>query len=109
MARFANGAVGTLVYSGSGDPRLPKERLEVFGGGFAAVLDDFRRLELYREGRRSVVKAGRDKGHRAEIELFIRVLRGEAEAPAVESYLHSTRATLALAESLRSGCPMEVE
>ena len=48
--RFANGAVGTLVYTGSGDPRLPKEHVETFGGGLAAVLDDFRRLELYRVG-----------------------------------------------------------
>ena len=52
--RFASGAVGTLVYSGGGDPKLPKERLEAFGGGVSAVLDDFRRLELYRGGKRTV-------------------------------------------------------
>ena len=107
--RFANGAVGTLLYSGGGDPRLPKERVEVFGAGFAAVLDDFRRLELYRGGRQRVVKGDRDKGHYAEMELFVRVLKGEDEAPAIEGYLNSTRATLALVESLRSGSVEEVE
>ena len=51
--RFGN-AVGTLVYSGGGDPRLPKERLEVFGGGVAAVLDDFR--AAHRSPRREATR-----------------------------------------------------
>jgi predicted dehydrogenase len=106
--RFENGAVATLLYSGSGDPRLPKERFEAFGGGLAAVLDDFRRLELYREGKRSAVKGRQDKGHRAEVALFLRAVKGETDAPAVESYFASTRATLALAESLRTGAVVEV-
>jgi polar amino acid transport system substrate-binding protein len=106
--RFANGAVGTLVYSGSGDPRLPKERLEAFGGGLAAVLDDFRRLELYRDGKRTIVKGKRDKGHRAELARFVQAIRGEVEAPSATSYLASTRATFALVESLRSGTAIEL-
>jgi predicted dehydrogenase/threonine dehydrogenase-like Zn-dependent dehydrogenase len=107
--RFANGAIGTLVYSGGGDPRLPKERVEAFGSGLAAVLDDFRRLELYREGRRRVVEGRQDKGHRAEIASFLKAVRGDAEPPLVESYLASTRATLALAESLRCGMALALE
>ena len=106
--RFANGSVGTLLYSGSGDTRLPKERFEAFGGGLSAVLDDFRRLELYRSGKREVVKRRQDKGHRAEIAHFVQAVRGKVEAPDVESYLSSTRATLALAESLRSGSAVEL-
>jgi predicted dehydrogenase len=106
--RVANGCVGTLLYSGGGDTRLPKERLEAFGGGLSAVLDDFRRLELYRSGRREVLKRRQDKGHRAEIVHFVKVVRGEVEALDVESYLSSTRATLALAESLRSGNAVEL-
>jgi predicted dehydrogenase len=106
--RFENGAVGTLLYAGSGDPQLPKERVEVFGGGLAAVLDDFRRLELYRQGKRSVEKRRQDKGHRAEIALFLSAVKGEIEAPLIESYFASTRATLGLAESLRTGCMVEV-
>jgi predicted dehydrogenase/threonine dehydrogenase-like Zn-dependent dehydrogenase len=105
---FASGSVGTLLYSGGGDPRLPKERLEAFGGGVAAVLDDFRRLEFFRGGKHTLVKSKQDKGHRAEIARFVAAVRGVAEAPAPESYLASTRATLALAESLRTGLPVQL-
>jgi predicted dehydrogenase/threonine dehydrogenase-like Zn-dependent dehydrogenase len=106
--RFANGGVGTLLYTGSGDSRLSKERVEAYGGGLAAVLDDFRRLELYRGGKRAVFKSGQDKGHRAEIKLFLDAVRGEAAAPPIESYLNSTCATFALAQSLRSGSVVEL-
>jgi predicted dehydrogenase/threonine dehydrogenase-like Zn-dependent dehydrogenase len=106
--RFSNGAVGVLVYSGSGDPGLPKERIEAFGGGVAAAVDDFRRLELYRGRKRVVTKTRQDKGHRAELARFMAAVRGEAEPPAADSYLRSTRATLALAESLRTGLPVEL-
>jgi predicted dehydrogenase len=106
--RLANGAVGTLLYSGGGDAKLPKERIEAFGGGVSAVIDDFRRLELYRAGRRKVVKGRQDKGHAAEIEYFVRAVRGDADIPAAESYLSSTRATLALVESLRYGAERDL-
>jgi predicted dehydrogenase/threonine dehydrogenase-like Zn-dependent dehydrogenase len=105
---LSGGSVGTLLYSGGGDPRLPKERLEAFGGGIAAVLDDFRRLELVRDGKRTLVKSNQDKGHRAEIARFVAAVRGVADAPLADGYLASTRATLALAESLRTGLPVHL-
>jgi predicted dehydrogenase/threonine dehydrogenase-like Zn-dependent dehydrogenase len=106
--RFSNGSLGTLVYSGAGDPRLPKERIECMGGGLSAVLDDFRRLEVYRGGKREVAKARQDKGHRGQVERFLEAAAGRTAAPAPESYLESSRATLALVESLRTGLPVEL-
>ncbi len=106
--RFTNGSVGTLVYAGNGDTRLPKERIEVFGGGLSAVLDDFRRLEIYRNGRRTVTKHHQDKGHDAQIECFVAAIAGDSEPPPASSYISSSRATLALAESLRIGAPVQV-
>ena len=41
IIRFADGSVGTIVYSSLGDPSLPKEYLEVFASGRAVALDDF--------------------------------------------------------------------
>ncbi|HYP49207.1 MAG TPA: bi-domain-containing oxidoreductase [Thermoleophilaceae bacterium] len=106
--RFKSGAVATLVYAGGGDPRLPKERFETFGSGLSAVLDDFRRLELYRGGKRALHKSRQDKGHASQAERFVRSVRGRAEPPSAESYFASMRATLALVESLRSGAPVEL-
>jgi predicted dehydrogenase len=105
--RFTNGAVGTLVYTGAGDTRLPKERIEAFGGGVSAVIDDFRRLELYSNGKKAVVRQKQDKGHRALLSHFLKVAAGQAEPMPADSYLASTRATLAMAESLRTGVPVE--
>jgi predicted dehydrogenase len=107
VLRLANGGVATLAYTGGGDPRLPKERFEAFGGGLSAVLDDFRRLELLRGGKRHVQKGRQDKGHGAQAEHFVRAVRGQSEAPPAAGYFASTRATLALVESLRSGMPVE--
>ncbi len=100
---FADGSLGGLLYSGAGDTRLPKERVEVFGAGVAAVLDDFRRLDIYQHGRRTTVKSRQNKGHREEIAYFVDVALGRVDPPSPESYLASTRATLAIVESLRSG------
>jgi predicted dehydrogenase len=108
VVQFANGGVGSLVYAGGGDAKLPKERVEGFGGGTAAVLDDFSRLELYRNSRRELVKAAQDKGHRAQIACFLKAVRGMGEAPPADTYLASTRATLALVESLHAGTPVGV-
>jgi polar amino acid transport system substrate-binding protein len=107
--RFANASVGTLVYAGDGDPRLAKERIEVFGGGVSAVLDDFRRLELYGGRKRTVEKGAQDKGHDSQIKLFLDSITGQAEAPDAQTYFDSSRATLALATSLRTGLPVSIE
>ncbi len=106
--QFGNDAVGSLAYSGSGDLALPKERVEAFGGGTSIAIDDFKRLELYRNGRREEVKQKQDKGHRAEIARFLQAVAGTAEAPPLHSYVSSTQATLALASSLRTGDRVEV-
>jgi predicted dehydrogenase len=100
---LSGGSVGTLIYSGDGDARFPKERLEAFGGGVAAVIDDFRRLQVVRNGKSMVVKSRQDKGHREEIRRFVAAVRGDEEPPPPEGYIASTRATIVLVESIRTG------
>src|SRR6266567_1145240 len=104
--RFGNGSEGTIGYLANGDRAFSKERIEVFGGGSAAVLEDFRRLELVRNGHREVVHSRwrQDKGHRSEWDAFARsVLRhGEAPIP-FEGLVCSTLATLRGDESVGTG------
>ena len=101
--RCANGALGSIVYCSEGDRRLPKERFEVFRGGMAAVLEDFRLLEIYDSGKKRSIR-GSDKGHQAQIATFLEAVReGVTDRPLLDTYLASSRAVLALADSLRTG------
>ncbi len=106
--RFADGSIGTVIYTAAGDDRRPKERLEVFGEGGIALLDDFRALELSRGGRvRTERSPGQDKGFKEEMARFLAAVRSGGAMPIpFEEALTSTRATIAILESLRSGAPV---
>lgn len=109
---FADGSLGTVSYLASGDRALPKERLEVFGGGRAAVLDDFRRLELASGGRRDVMRSllRQDKGHRALWQAFAAAVAAGGPPPIpVGELLAVSQATLAARDSLRLGQALPVE
>ncbi len=112
MLKYQNGSVGTITYVANGDRSLPKERLEVFGGGSVAILDDFRRLELIRDGRKSVRKNRwrQDKGHRTEWEAFMHAVRegGPPPIPYQELFDVSMASILAL-DALRSGSEIQFE
>ncbi|HEX8903703.1 MAG TPA: bi-domain-containing oxidoreductase, partial [Longimicrobiaceae bacterium] len=50
--RFAKGSIASIAYFATGDKSFAKERVEVFGGGTLAVLDDFREVTISRGGKR---------------------------------------------------------
>lgn len=104
--RFENGSVGTIVYACNGDRTYSKERIEVMGGGCVAVLEDFRKLELARHGRKQTLRSwlGQDKGHKAEWRAFAECVRSGSPFPiSFEEIVTSTRATICIADSLRFG------
>ena len=109
--KFANGTLGTISYMANGDKSSSKERLEVFGGGSAAVLEDFRRLELVRNGRKTISRARwkQDKGHKAEMRAFAEAVCGKIPPPIpFEEIVGSTLATLRLQNACQTGEPLRV-
>jgi predicted dehydrogenase len=107
--RHANGAISSIVYVAGGDPSLAKERIEVFGGGRAAVLDDNARLDLHADGRRRTTRWRRDVGHAAQLAAFARAVRGLAPWPVAWTELRAvTLAALAAVESAREGAAIEI-
>ena len=110
--RFANGSQGTISYLANGDKSYSKERIEVFGGGSVAVLEDFRRLELVRGGKKRVFRSllRQDKGHRGEWEAFIDAIQAGKESPIPFHEIVSTMmATFALEKSRCLGQPVVVK
>jgi predicted dehydrogenase len=102
---FPDGSLGMVDYLSNGDKSFPKERLEVFCGGSVAVLDDFRSLEMVRDGRRKVAKSTlrQDKGHFGEWQAFVKAIRAGGQPPIpYEQLIGVTKATFASVESLRT-------
>ncbi len=111
LVRFDDGSLASILYTVEGARAQAKERLEVFGGGRSAVLDDFRRLEAYAEGRRRVGRSWlrQDKGHEAIWSRFVeRIRAGGPPIIPYEQLFAVTEATFAAERSLRSGQPQTV-
>jgi predicted dehydrogenase len=111
LLRLDDGSIASVSYFAGGDKSFPKERIEVFGGGRVAVIDDFQSVSLTREGKTEHESLGnRDKGHHAELEAFLEAIRAGGPAPIPpQDLLNVSRATLAVVESLNTGLPVLVD
>jgi predicted dehydrogenase/threonine dehydrogenase-like Zn-dependent dehydrogenase len=109
ILRFADGSIGTISYVSNGDRGLAKERVEVFGGGRVAVLDDFKQLALYVGGKCKVKKSSPDKGHCAEMQALVEAVRKGLPSPIpFEQSVLATRTTFATLNSLATGQPVSL-
>jgi polar amino acid transport system substrate-binding protein len=90
--RFADGSVGAVDYFSVADPALGKEHFEIFGGGKHVIVDDFS-----------------DKGQAEEVKQFIAAVKSGGPSPiALEEIVASTRATLAILQSMQTGAAVTV-
>ncbi len=108
--RHANGAVSSVAYLAGGDKAFPKERVEVIGGGRVAVIEEFREVVTSRAGKRTRSRGlQQDKGHRAEVEEFTKVLvqGGEPPIPWAEQRAVTLASILAV-RSIREGIPFDI-
>ncbi|MEO9183536.1 MAG: Gfo/Idh/MocA family oxidoreductase, partial [Kofleriaceae bacterium] len=106
---FANGGIATILYTAKGDAGSGKERVEVFGGGISATIDDFTTTTIVRNGRSERYKTAQDKGHRAELVRFIEMATAGARPPIALAELRlSSVAALAVLESLDTGNAIEL-
>nr|MBC8425010.1 oxidoreductase [bacterium] len=105
---FDDGSVGSITYLANGDPRFPKEYIEVFCENRVAVMDNFSTLTTMAKGKRDVTKArSQDKGQRAEMAaLRDAVVEGQGNPIPFESVAATTLATFRILASLEQGAPV---
>jgi len=104
LLTYPDGSVAKIAYVTRGDPQYPKEVLEAFGDGKVARMDNFRRTELWRGGRRKRARAALDKGQRHALEAFVQAVKTGADMPVtLPSLLATTACTLAVGRSISSG------
>ena len=107
--RFDDGSIATIGYVTDGNRRFPKETFDATAGGRSARLDNFKAAMVWsgrrRRTQRSPVKI--DKGQRGELDRFLDAVgRGGPMPISIASLAATTRATLAVHESLATGQPV---
>lgn len=107
---FDGGSTGTLCYNTVGDEAVSKERLEVYGGGQVATLDDFRRLEVTKDGATSTSRAwNQDKGQENQMSETVQAFRSRGKSPIpFDELVTGMQAVFAAQRSLTNGQPVEV-
>ncbi|KAA3632194.1 MAG: oxidoreductase [Calditrichaeota bacterium] len=103
--RFDNGSVGTINYIASGNNSVSKEYLEIFGGGIAITMDDFKSLTIADDKNMKLdKKRAQDKGHFQMLESFCESLNTKSDSPIpFNQIVNSFDATFAVMESLTKG------
>ncbi len=100
---FPNGSLAQVIYLANGDKGLPKERLEVHSGGQSAILEDYRELQLWSGGAKTVTRSvlRQDKGHQAAWKAFVdAVKKGAAPSIPYEQLYTSSLASIQAASQI---------
>ena len=102
---FADGSIGSILYTSLGDKAFGKESIKVFGAGRVGVLDNFRRLSITRSGRTANTRRLRQhKGHLEEVQAFVRAIADGQPSPiAFDGLCGTTRVTFRILEVLAGG------
>jgi predicted dehydrogenase/threonine dehydrogenase-like Zn-dependent dehydrogenase len=59
---YEDGSVCNLIYTASGNNRLPKEYIEVFCDKKIFIINDFKKMTILSEEKKEIIKKGLDKG-----------------------------------------------
>jgi predicted dehydrogenase/threonine dehydrogenase-like Zn-dependent dehydrogenase len=106
---FADGSVGTVLYHANGSSSVSKEQIDLHWQGMSITIDDFRRIEIHRSGKVQKSSGPQDKGHAGGVAAFVDAASGARPAPiAFAQLVNSSRATLAVLDSLRTGLPVQL-
>jgi predicted dehydrogenase/threonine dehydrogenase-like Zn-dependent dehydrogenase len=109
--RFSGGSTAVVSYLTAGSARFPKETFDAAAGGRSARLDNFRQATVWSGRTKTSMRARvrQDKGQRDQLRCFVEAVRAAAPMPiSLESLLATTRATIAVGDSLASGRPEHI-
>jgi len=109
--KFADGSVGDITYSASGDKAFSREQIEIFSEGMTIVSTDFKQTICYRDGKKKLFKTfSQEMGYKDELQHFVEVVTGKVSPTMqAEEIFYSTQAVFCINNSLEKGVPMNVD
>ncbi len=108
--KMKNGSIANIVYNTLGNKSYSREKIEIFVGGKVGIIDNFKKAEVYKLGRKQTKKSfGVDRGHKNEYETFFKCLKENKEMPVdFKEYVITTLTTFKILESLKTGKPQRI-
>ena len=105
--RFADGSIGNLTYCTIGSRTSGGERVEVFGEGFGVATEDFTRLDVRDNVRRTQSSWWPDKGYAGLVESFVRAARTDVRRRSPCVTAPAPRSAVSRCSSLRGRVCLE--
>ena len=109
--KFADGSVGNIVYSASGDKASSRERIETFCEGKTIVSTDFKKTYCHFKGKKKSFNThNQSMGYKEELQHFFDVVKGHTEPKlTIDEIFYSTLTVFKIHESLQAGEAVEIE
>ncbi|MGC8859549.1 MAG: bi-domain-containing oxidoreductase [Ignavibacteria bacterium] len=99
--KYKNGSVANLLYLANGTKSVEKEYCEIFCNKKVARLIDFKKVYLHSDNKVKKYKFNGEKGHKEEVEYFIRLLQNKvSEEIDFESIYNTTLMTIKSSKSI---------
>lgn len=105
--KFADGSLGNIIYSASGDKAYSREQIEIFCEGKTIVIKDYKETYFHTSGKKRRFKSFDQKmGYTEELQHFFDVCHGRASTVLMpDEIFYSTMAVFNINDSLVSGKP----
>jgi len=105
IIQFENGSTGVIAYYSNGATKLSKEYIEIYSSGTTAIISDFKKLEIYGEGKTFKKKLiNQNKGQSQMVKSFFEDLLKTGKTPIDFSEIYSVfKATFKVIESIKNG------
>ena len=108
--KFADGSLGNITYTASGDKAFSREQVEIFCEGMTIISTDFKQTVTYRDGKKQSFKSmSQEMGYREELQHFSDVLTGEASSLiTLNDIFLSTQAVCSINKSIQQNSPVTI-
>ncbi|NQY62890.1 MAG: Gfo/Idh/MocA family oxidoreductase [Alteromonadaceae bacterium] len=111
MLTFENGSIANIIYTADGSKAMQKERVEVFGGGRSAIINDFKETILYSGDSKIETKKlmAQDKGQKSMLEAWLTGIKSGEACVSYNCLMANSLATILAVESLALGTSLAVD
>jgi len=109
LLKFENGSIANLIYTDLNGPKMSKERIEIYSGDSAIIIDDFKKMKTSGFGFGNIQLNGQDKGHRNELNNVILTNLGLKKALVTEDdALQAMELVFKTIESIKTNKPIKL-